>query len=61
MQRPMEVENVRKRKKVGFNLNSGALKISTIHSFKVYEVPTLILIIVDNDNEEIVYTGITRS
>lgn len=60
-QRPMEVENVRKRKKVSFNLNSGVLKISTIHSFKGFEVSTLFLIMDDNDNEEIVYTGITRS
>ena len=61
LKRPVEIENVRKRKKVGFNLNSGILKISTIHSFKGYEVPTLFLIIDDNDNDEIVYTGITRS
>lgn len=61
LKKPREVENVRKRKKVGFNLNSGVLKISTIHSFKGYEVPTLFLIVDDNDNDEIVYTGITRS
>jgi thymidine kinase len=61
IRKPKEVEHVRKRKKIGFNLNSGVLKISTIHSFKGYEIPTLFLIIDDNDNDEMIYTGITRS
>ena len=56
-----EIEKIRKNKKIGFNLNSGVMKISTIHSFKGYETPTLFLIIDENDNEEMVYAGITRS
>lgn len=56
-----EIEKIRKNKKIGFNLNSGVIKVSTIHSFKGYETPTLFLIIDDNDNEEMVYAGITRS
>ncbi|WP_457748220.1 AAA family ATPase [Sulfurimonas sp.] len=58
---PQEIDNIRKRKKIGFNLNNGMMKLSTIHSFKGYEIPTLFLIIDEDDNEEIVYAGITRS
>jgi hypothetical protein len=57
--------NIRRSKKIGFNLNSGVIKISTIHSFKGYEIPNLFLIIhkdaKEEDHEEVVYTGITRS
>lgn len=58
---PQEIENIRKIKKIGFNLNNGMMKLSTTHSFKGFEVPTLFLIIDEDDNEEIVYAGITRS
>ena len=58
---PKDVKNIRKKKKIGFNLNNGMLKISTIHSFKGFEVSTLFLIIDDSDNAEMVYAGITRS
>lgn len=58
---PQEIDNIRKKKKIGFNLNNGMIKLSTIHSFKGFEVSTLFLIIDENDNEEIVYAGITRS
>lgn len=56
-----EIDNIRKVKKIGFNLNSGVLKLSTIHSFKGYESPTVFLIIDDNDHSEMVYVGITRA
>ena len=58
---PQEIDNIRKRKKIGFNLNNGMIKLSTIHSFKGFEVPTLFLIIDEEDNEEMVYAGLTRS
>lgn len=58
---PNEIDNIRKIKKIGFNLNNGMMKLSTTHSFKGFEVPTLFLIIDEEDNEEIVYAGITRS
>jgi len=58
---PKDVKSIRKKKKIGFNLNNGMLKISTIHSFKGFEVSTLFLIIDESDNAEIVYAGITRS
>lgn len=56
-----EIDNIRKIKKVGFNLNSGLLKLSTIHSFKGYEAPTVFLIIDESDRDEIIYVGITRA
>lgn len=56
-----EIEKIRSNKKYGFNLNSGVLKISTIHSFKGYESPTVFLIVNDIDNAELVYVGLTRA
>lgn len=56
-----EVDNIRKIKKIGFNLNNGLLKLSTIHSFKGFEAPTIFLIIDENDHEEMIYVGITRA
>jgi len=47
-------------KKQGFNLNSGLMKLSTIHSFKGFESPTVFLLINDSDSPEIIYTGLTR-
>jgi ATP-dependent exoDNAse (exonuclease V) alpha subunit len=45
-------------------MNSGVVKMSTIHSFKGWEVPTLFLLL-DNMNDrfpkhELIYTAITR-
>lgn len=37
--------------------NSGKIKISTIHSFKVWEAHSVILVLDENMNNEIVYTG----
>ena len=48
-------------KKFGFNLNSGVMKISTIHSFKGYESPTIFLFVGPKDSVEMVYTGLTRA
>ena len=56
-----EIEKIRSNKKYGFNLNSGVLKISTIHSFKGYESPTVFLIVNELDNAELVYVGLTRA
>lgn len=55
-----EIKKIRSNKKYGFNLNSGVLKISTIHSFKGYESPTVFLIVNELDNAELVYVGLTR-
>ncbi|MBA6413403.1 AAA family ATPase [Parahaliea sp. F7430] len=56
-----ETEKIRSNKKYGFNLNSGVLKISTIHSFKGYESPTVFLIVNELDSAELVYVGLTRA
>jgi len=62
-----EIENVRRHKKFNFWMNSGTTKLSTIHSFKGWEIPTLFLIIEKEDNngheftsDELIYTAITR-
>ncbi len=55
-----EIRQVRRVKKVGFRLNGGTIKLSTIHSFKGWEIPTLFLII-DSDVDEVIYTAITRA
>ena len=56
-----QIEKIRSNKKYGFNLNSGLMKICTIHSFKGYEVPTVFLIVDERDSPELVYVGITRA
>lgn len=62
-----ELEIVRRNKKFNFWMNSGTTKLSTIHSFKGWEIPTLFLLIEnesDDENEfttdELIYTAITR-
>ncbi len=55
-----KIRQVRRVKKIGFRLNGGTIKLSTIHSFKGWEIPTLFLII-DSDVDEVIYTAITRA
>lgn len=64
-----EIKKIRRGMKFNFWANRGVIKLSTIHSFKGWEVDTLLLILEneqqDNVGEEIVtkeliYTGITR-
>lgn len=62
-----EIEIVRRNKKFNFWMNSGTTKLSTIHSFKGWEIPTLFLIVeTESENEhefttdELIYTAITR-
>ncbi|MBS9766109.1 MAG: AAA family ATPase [Flavobacteriaceae bacterium] len=61
------LEMIRKNKKIHFHMNSGTIKLSTIHSFKGWESQTLFLIIerkfsqMEMTFDEILYTGITRS
>jgi superfamily I DNA/RNA helicase len=56
---------IRDNKKLHFWMNSGTVKISTIHSFKGWESEVIFLIIEPNYNEEsfdeLLYTGITRA
>ncbi|HOT32412.1 MAG TPA: UvrD-helicase domain-containing protein, partial [Petrotogaceae bacterium] len=57
-------EEIRKDRKLNFwseSRNGHELKISTIQSFKGMEMDKVILLIGEDDQEELVYTGITRA
>ena len=59
-----KIYNIRRNKKKAFNMNSGLIKLSTIHSFKGWEIDTLVVILHGNDSndtDELIYTAITRS
>lgn len=61
----MDLSKIRRTKKLAFNMNDNFIKLSTIHSFKGWEITTLFLIIDTNsltlDNiDELIYTAITR-
>ncbi|WP_314350492.1 NERD domain-containing protein [Campylobacter showae] len=56
-----KIEQIRRAKKVGFWLNAGMIKLSTVHSFKGWEIHTLFLLIDERSTFELVYTGITRA
>jgi hypothetical protein len=56
-----DLEDIRGSKKFGFNLNSGLIKLSTVHSFKGLESSTSVYILLAKDEDEMVYTGITRA
>lgn len=58
-----ELEKIRSVRKFGFNMNSGTIKICTIHSFKGWEIGTVVLVLDNNENinDEMVYTAITRA
>ena len=58
-----KLRTFRKIKKNVFFMDRGMMKVSTIHSFKGWEIETVALIIEDGDsnNLEAIYTGITRS
>lgn len=57
-------EYIQNNKKLHFWMNSGTIKISTIHSFKGWESEVVYLIVEKNNNNanfaELLYTGITR-
>ncbi|BAZ31984.1 hypothetical protein NIES4074_44580 [Cylindrospermum sp. NIES-4074] len=64
-----KLKKVRDNKKFNFWMNPGTVKLSTIHSFKGWEIDTLFLIIEDDYDEdseskfsidELIYTGLTR-
>jgi hypothetical protein len=64
-----EIELIRRNKKFNYWNNKGYLKLSTVHSFKGWEVNTMFLIIKEEQHpsdyedfttEEILYTAITR-
>jgi len=64
-----ELDRVRKSKKYNFWMQAGKLKLSTIHSFKGWEITNLVLVLHEGlENEpnrqetlyELVYTALTR-
>lgn len=61
------LKQIRENKKIHFWMNSGTIKISTIHSFKGWEAELVYLIIenippsMEITFDELVYTGITRA
>ncbi|MCW4445849.1 NERD domain-containing protein [Vibrio splendidus] len=60
-ERQKKIETIRRRKKCFFMQNSGVIKLSTIHSYKGLESATVFCILLEEDHEEMVYTGITRA
>lgn len=60
-----EYEDIRENRKLHFHMNSGTIKISTVHSFKGWESEVVFLLIEDKGNEtsfdELLYTGLTRT
>lgn len=61
------LEGLRKSQKNHFWMKTGTVKLSTVHSFKGWEIDTLFLFIEneENNNEftnaELIYTGLTRA
>ena len=61
--RNSKLEELRRIRKRQFQLDRGTMKISTTHSFKGWEIETLVIIIDvtdDEASEELVYTALTR-
>lgn len=60
-----KLEEIRKIKKNHFWMKTGTVKLSTVHSFKGWEIDTLFLFIEHEEEEftnaELVYTGLTRA
>lgn len=58
-----ELYKIRRNKKYNFFMNSGKMKLSTVHSFKGWEIHTLFMIIDDCENaiNEVVYASLTRA
>lgn len=56
-----KLEGIRRAKKCNFRMNDGKIKLSTIKSFKGWEIHTLFLIYDDKCEEENIYVSITRA
>jgi superfamily I DNA/RNA helicase len=62
------LDHIRRVKKIHFWMKTGTVKLSTIHSFKGWEIDTLFLFIENEEGKEdeftdaeLIYTGITRA
>lgn len=61
--RNTKLEELRRIRKRQFQLDRGTMKLSTTHSFKGWEIETLVIIIDktdDESSEELIYTALTR-
>lgn len=57
-----DIENIERSKKIHFTVENQCIKVSSIHSFKGWETPNLILIIEQTEgNSELIYTALTRA
>jgi hypothetical protein len=62
-----KIEEIRRLRKNHFYMKTGTVKLSTIHSFKGWEIDTLFLFIEKEENQnefanaELIYTGLTRA
>ena len=62
-----KLEGIRKIRKNHFWMKTGTVKLSTVHSFKGWEIDTLFLFIESEEGEseftnaELIYTGLTRA
>lgn len=62
-----KIEEIRRLRKNHFYMKTGTVKLSTIHSFKGWEIETLFLFIEKDEDEkefanaELIYTGLTRA
>lgn len=63
-----ELERFRRAKKLHFYMKTGTMKLSTIHSFKGWDIPTLFLLIDETQTDEygftsheMIYTALTRA
>ena len=62
-----KIEEIRRIRKNHFYMKTGTIKLSTIHSFKGWEIDTLFLFIEKEEDEkefsnaELIYTGLTRA
>jgi hypothetical protein len=62
-----KIDEIRRMKKNHFWMKTGTVKLSTIHSFKGWEIDTLIMFIEKEDSEkefanaELIYTSLTRA
>lgn len=63
------IKDLRRGRKVHFQMNAGTVKLSTIHSFKGWEAHTVVLVLGESadaedepfTSDELVYTAITRA
>ena len=61
----VSLKKIRRGRKNHFWMKTGTIKLSTIHSFKGWEINTLFLLIENDEdskaNAELIYTGLTRA